>query len=239
MQTLRGDAVTVFWPLTALVILAGLATCWVQGARLLARALREGARARQGLFLWSWAVLAYGFMCLGGFFFHCLHIRPVFHMLDVAATGLASLSIIAGFAAFSGLVDDRTPTQRVALVASAVGFVIVDLYSPSFVQEQLYAVPCLAAAGAGALFLLNSLARKQGAAAGEREAQRWLVLGGAGVVVGAAALPLDKHLCFHLGSEFSFLFWFFLGCNSAIFATHQFARVVADQNLHFTDVKRQ
>ncbi|KAG0558883.1 hypothetical protein KC19_10G061800 [Ceratodon purpureus] len=242
LQTPRGDAVTVFWPLTAVVIFAGLVTCWLLGMQLLVRALRQGAQARRGLFIWSSALLSYGFMCLGGFFFHCFHIRPIFHMMDVASTGLASLSIIAGFAAFVGLVDDRTTTQRLAWVASAVGFVVVDLYSPSFVQEQLYALPAFGAAGAGAAFLLRSLGAVQKSAeqaAGLREAQLWLLLAGFGVVVGAAALPLDKYLCLYLGAEFSFLFWFFLGCNSAMFAVHRFALVVADKNLQFTDVKRQ
>ena len=232
---------TVFWPLTAFVILSGLVTCWLLGARLLIRALREGARARQGLFIWSSAFLSYGFMCLGGFFFHCFHIRPVFHMMDVAATGLASLSIIAGFAAFSGMVDDRTTTQRVTWVLSALAFVIVDLYSPSLVQEQLYALPCVYAVSVGGLFLQKSLATTQKGAqqAGQREVQRWLLLGGVSVVVGVTALPLDKYLCVYLGAEFSFLFWLFFGCNIAMFAVDQFVLMVADKNLQFPQVKSQ
>jgi hypothetical protein len=237
--------VTVFWPAGAAMMVAGLVVSLVAGSRTFLRAVREGANAPQGLFLWSCSLLWYSDMSLGGLFFHCLHIRKLPHIADLIGTGLASLSVIAGFAAFRGKVDDRTTKQRLLLLFFALVFIAVVIVSPPLLQEQLYVVPSLLATGVGVWFLPKSLARirrvglttRQQAA--HREAQRWLNIAGLGVVMGLGCLPLDKYLCVYLGAHFNLIFWFFLGCNIAIFSTHQFALVVVHNNLHFTDIKAQ
>lgn len=236
---------TVFWPVAAVVILTGFVSSLIGGTRTLLRVLREGSQARQGLFLWSSSLLWYACMCCGGFVFHCLHVRAFAHILDLVGTGLSSLSVIAGFEAFKGRIDDRTPTQRLLLLLCALIFTAVAILSPPLLQEQLYVVPALLAALAGARFIAESSARirRVGVATRQQEAyrkaQRRLNVAALGVVMGLAVLPLDKCLCVYAGVHFSLLFWFFLGCNLAIFATHQFALVVADNHLYFTDIKAQ
>lgn len=146
---------TVFWPAGAAMMVAVLVVSLVVGSR----AVREGANARQGLFLWSCSLLWYSDMSLGGLFFHCLHIRKLPHIADLIGTGLASLSVIAGFAAFRGKVDDRTTKQRLLLLFFALVFIAVVIVSPPLLQEQLYVVPSLLATGVGVWFLPISLAR--------------------------------------------------------------------------------
>lgn len=223
---------TVFWPVAALVMISGFLLCWWRGFQTLKRVLREGSQARQGMFLWSASLLWYGCMCIGGLGFHCLHIRTIPHILDLVGTGLSSLSVIAGFAAFTGKIDDRTLKQRLGFLLAALAFTVVAIISPPLLQELLYVVPALLATGAAVRFLRKSSGK-------HREAQRWLFVAGLGIVLGLGVLPLDKYLCDVVGANFMVLFWFFLGCNLAILSTHQFALVVADKNLHFTDLKTQ
>ncbi|XP_073395091.1 uncharacterized protein [Physcomitrium patens] len=238
-------SVTLFWPVCAILISSGFLTSLLTGTPMLIRALREGARARQGLFAWSCAMLWYGCMCLGGLFFHCLHIRKIPHMMDVSGTGLSSLFVIAGFAAFKGILDDRTTKQRLTLLISSLLFVIVGSFSPRWLQEQLYVVPSLIAAGTGIVFIQKSPAKSPGPElsseqrASHKAALRWLNAAGLAVVVGLAAISLDKYLCVYLGTEFTMLFWFFLGCNAAIFFVVQFAHTAVHHNLQFTHVKVQ
>lgn len=229
-----GD-VKLFWPLASIVMIAGVLLCFWTGTQTLLRALREGSRARQGLFIWSGSVLWYGCMCIGGFFFHCLHINDIPHIFDVVGTGLASLSVCAGLAAYEGKVDDRSASQRAGWLAACAAFIAIIILSTPLVKELLYLLPAALAVIAGARFIRKHWSKLQGT-----QPWRWLQVAVVGAVVGGAALPLDKWECIFLGSELSLIFWFFLGSNIAILATHQFAVVAADQKLHFTDdVKRK
>lgn len=226
---------TLFWPASSLVILAGFASCLILGTRSFTRALREGSQSRQGLFVWSASLLWYATMCIGGLFFHCLHIPHVPHILDLVGTGLSSLSVICGFLAFADKLDDRTPKQRCLYLLVCTAFIAVAIYAPPIIQEQLYVVPSLLATGVGIWFVLVGRATEK--AKTVREARRWLAVAGAGVVVGLGAIPMDQLFCVTVGQNFGLLFWFFLGCNMAILATHQFAVAVTEKNLRFTDVK--
>ncbi|KAG0566723.1 hypothetical protein KC19_7G083100 [Ceratodon purpureus] len=237
--------VKLFWPVVAIVILTGFISSLFMGTRMFLRVQREGSSARQGLFVWSCSLLSYACMCCGGFFFHCLHIRTIPHMLDLVGTGLSSLSAIAGFAAYTGKLDDRTPAQRLRLLLCALAFIAVAFLSPPLLQEQLYIVPSLLATFAGVSIVRKSSAKIRTVGLttrlqeAHREAHRWLKISGLGVVVGLACVSLDKFLCVNLGANFSLVFWFFLGCNLAILSANKFALVAADNNLHFTDLKSQ
>jgi len=231
--------VTLFWPAAATVIIFGFLSSLLLGTRSFLRVLREGRQSRQGLFLWSASLLWYSCMCIGGLFFHCLHIYHFPHILDLVGTGLSGLSVVAGFAAFVGVVDDRTGKQRLGWLGFAVAFVVVEVMVPPLLQEQLYVLPALLAAAVGAQFVWKSNAKLlQQLQAGGKVAQRWLWLGALGVILALGVVPMDNWLC-SVGviSDFGLLFWFFLGCDIAILSTHQFALVVADKNLHFTNVK--
>lgn len=228
--------VTVFWPAAAIAIIFGFLTSILLGTRSFLRVLREGHQSRQGLFLWSASLLWYSCMCAGGLFFHCLHIYHFPHILDLVGTGLSSLSVVAGFAAFAGVVDDRTRKQRLGWLGLAVAFVVVELMAPPLAQEQLYMLPAVLALVVGGRFFRKN--NGKALQADGKVARRWLLLGTLGVTLSIGALPLDKWLCVLVGSDFALLFWFFLGSDIAILSTHQFAFAAVDKNLHFTNVKR-
>jgi len=88
-----------------------------------------------------------------------LHIYHFPHILDLVGTGLSSLSVVAGFAAFAGVVDDRTEKQRLGWLGCAVAFVLKVLLVPPLVQEQLYILPSLVALVVGVRFFWKNNAK--------------------------------------------------------------------------------
>lgn len=184
-------------------------------------------------------------MCVGGFFYHCLHIAPVFQVMDAAATGLASMSAIAGFAAFSGTFDDRAPTQQLLVLAVYPIVAFAAVIGPVWLREQLYLVPTFVAFGVGFKYIrkCGAQARRVELGATQRAAFKastaWLLVGSLGVFVGLMCLFADKWFCVHLGAHFNLLWWIFLGSNLAMLALYKFVLIVDNENLQFTHVKTQ
>jgi hypothetical protein len=246
LQLLGRPPVTVFWPLAACMIIAGLIVGWGAGVHLLTRALsrKPGGNCR-GLFVWSLSFLSYGFMCIGGFFYHCLHIAPVFQVMDVTATGLSSMSAMAGFAAFSGTFDDRTLTQRLIVLAFYPVVAFAAVIGPVWFREQLYLIPSFHVFGVGFKYIRKCGFQARRAELGATQqaafkaAKAWLLLGSLGICVGLASLFADKWCCVHLGAHFNILWWIFLGSNLAMFTLYRFILIVDSNKLQFKHVKSQ
>lgn len=112
----------------------------------------------------------------------------------------------------------QVPVPARGVAGSLRGLVAIIILSTPLVKELLYLLPAALAVLAGARFIRKHWGKLQGT-----QPWRWLQVAVVGAVVGGAALPLDKWECIFLGSELSLIFWFFLGSNIAILATHQFA----------------
>lgn len=214
---LQGDTV-LRWPAVAAASFCGCLLGFLSGGHMLRRVVTRSRRER-GFFSWGFAFLWYGIMCLGGLFHHCISPSPFFYKMDIIGTACSSISIVAG----SILADDTSDTTRILLLA-IYGFVILSAVSGSqAMREALYLGPIFFSIVPGAWFLWKvnteaAAAARQTSEAVRKRIWKWSAVAVAGALMAVGGVVGDKWLCPLFGSNFSLLFWAFLGCNIAVFA---------------------
>ncbi|KAI5055203.1 hypothetical protein GOP47_0030348 [Adiantum capillus-veneris] len=190
---------TLMWPAASICCLLGAILGFLYGLTLLCKAL--ASKARNGTFIWGCAFLWYGLMSLSGLFYHCISAIRVFYLLDLISTACACVSLLAVYRRS----DDRS---RSSLLFTYGLLAFLALVGGNTIRNMLYLGPASLAFILGAYFAAK--ASKGGFG------QLALAFASTSAVMAVAAIPLDSWLCFIFGSNFSMLFWFFLGCDLAI-----------------------
>lgn len=204
------------WPTVAVACVCGYALGLLSGGHMLRRTMTR-SRREKGFFSWGFTFLWYGVMCLGGLFHHCISPSPFFYKTNIIGTACFSLSIVPG----SIPANDTSNAARLLLLAIYGGVVFSAVTGSQAVLEVLYLGPMVLGAVAGAWFLWRvntEAAARQTSEAARRRIWKWSTVAVMGTLIAIGGIVGDKWLCVLFGSNFSMMFWAFLGCNIALFA---------------------
>lgn len=224
------------WPTVAVACCCGYVLGLLSGGHMLRRAMTR-SRREKGFFSWGFTFLWYGVMCLGGLFHHCIRPSPFFYKTDIIGTACFSLSIIPA----SIPANDTSNAARLLLLVIYGGVVFSAVTGPQAVLEVLYTVPMVLGAVAGAWFLWRvntEAAARQTSEAARKRIWKWSAVAVMGTVIVVGGIVGDKWTCLLFGSNFSMLFWAFLGCNVTLFACFPIVLLHASEQLKNSNLKQ-
>ncbi|KAH7404271.1 hypothetical protein KP509_15G018700 [Ceratopteris richardii] len=213
--------ITLMWPAASIWCALGVIIGFSYGTLLLCKG--SAWKTNNGTFIWVCAFLWYGTMSLGGLLYHCISKMRVFYLLDVISTACTCATLIAIYRIF--LISNY---QGIKLKSSLfLTYIIISclaIYGGDRVMNILYLGPASLAFILGSHFALEK---------GSQSTQGRLALIGASLsaVTAIAAVPLDAWFCYHFGSNFSMLFWFFAGSDLAmVFLFHYTQAIIPEKN---------
>eukprot|EP01018_Ginkgo_biloba_P001259 Gb_09173 [translate_table: standard] len=216
--------ITLKWPAVALACILGCVGGFLSGGYLVKHSICR--RRENRFFAWGCALTWYAVMCLGGLVHHCIHPTPIFYVIDVIGTGCSSLSVVGG----SLITQDAHHAWRFALLISYVLIAMSAVFGTQIVREMLYLGPTFVAFVFGGWFAWRIM--KTCGEGKREEIGKWVTVAVSGAIAGIGGVVCDPWLCLLFGSNFSMLFWLFVGCDVAIFAFFPIVLI-----LHQPDVK--